>query len=120
VSISPWVWNLFADIDRMDASAFAAHLTEGVVFRFGSQPPALGRAAAQAAVEGFFATIAGLRHELEREWSAPGSVAVEGQVTYTRQDGRQITLPFVDVFGMEGQQVRRYSIYVDPTPLLAP
>jgi ketosteroid isomerase-like protein len=118
--ISPWIRELFADIDRMDARAFAAHLTDDALFRFGSQPPARGRAAAQAAVEAFFGMIAGLRHELHAEWRAPDSVVVEGQVTYRRRDRSEIVLPFADVLDLEGDKVARYKIYMDAAPLFAP
>ncbi len=120
MQISAWLRELFADIDRMDAQAFAAWLAEDGEFRFGSQPPAVGRAAVEDAVRQFFGMVAGLSHELLKEWNAPGSVVVEGQVTYSRKDGSQVTLPFVDVLDMVGRKVGSYKIYLDPAPLLSP
>ena len=115
--ISPWVRDLFAALDRKDVSAFGAFLAEDAFFRFGSQPEARGRAAAEAAVEAFFGMIAGLSHELTGEWEGPGSVVVEGQVTYTRRDGTTVTLPFVDVLDMRGSRIQAYKIYMDIAPL---
>ena len=44
----------------------------------------------------------------------------QGVVTYTRLDGGKVTVPFVNVFSMQGKLVQDYLIYVDNTPLYAP
>ena len=44
---------------------------------------------------------------------------IEGEVTYTRLDGTEITLPFADVFEYSGQRIRHYKIYMDINPLYA-
>jgi ketosteroid isomerase-like protein len=104
----------------MDAEGFSAFLTEDAAFRFGNQPAATGRAAVTEAVRAFFSTISGLKHELVREWAGGGAMVVEGRVTYTRHDGSQVTLPFVDVLDTRGSQVSDYRIYIDAGPLFAP
>jgi len=50
---------MFASIDAKDGPGFVSYLTDDAVFRFGCAPHAQGRDAIQAAVEGFFTTIAG-------------------------------------------------------------
>ena len=114
-----WLPDLFAAIDAMDTEAFAGFLTENGRFRFGSSPAVRGRDAIAAAVGAFYETIAGLRHE-------PGTVSVrgstlfcEGEVTYTRHDGSQITLPFANVFELEDGLIADYKIYADIAPLYA-
>jgi ketosteroid isomerase-like protein len=47
-------------------------------------------------------------------------VVVEGNVTYTRQDGSQLTLPFADVLETRDGKVSNYRIYIDIAPLFAP
>jgi ketosteroid isomerase-like protein len=111
---------LFAAIDARDAQRFAAFLTPDGVFRFGNSPPVRGRAAILAAVGGFFESIAGCHHELSRSWSGEGSVACEGAVTYTRHDGRQVTVPFANTFSLDGGQINCYRIYIDNAALYAP
>ena len=110
---------LFASIDGMDAESFVQFLTEDGVFRFGSAPPVQGRAAAQAAVDGFFSTIAALRHTLHRVIAHDDTIVCEGEVTYTRIDGSDITLPFCDVFEVSGGLISAYLIYMDIAPLFA-
>ncbi len=110
---------LFAAIDAKDSAAFVGFLTDDAVFRFGSAPPAEGRAAIRKAVEDFFGTIAGLSHSIELTLRDGNTLVCEGTVTYTRHDGSRITLPFVDVFEYRGDLIARYKIYMDIAPLYA-
>ena len=110
---------LFAAIDRQDAAAFVGYLTDDAVFRFGSAPPVLGRASIQAAVEGFFATIAGCSHVVRNTISDGATLVCEGEVTYRRHDGTEITLPFTDIFHYDGDHIAQYKIYMDTSPLYA-
>ena len=108
---------LFAAIDAKDTSRFVDHLSENAVFRFGSAPPVHGRSAIATAVTAFFDSIAGCRHAISSTWSSPGKFACEGEVCYTRHDGSEITLPFVDVFELQGELISGYRIYIDIAPL---
>ncbi len=113
------IGGLFAAIDAQDGAAFVGYLTDDAVFRFGSAPAVRGRAAVQAAVEGFFDSIAGLSHSIDRRFGEDGTLVVEGEVTYTRHDGRKVVVPFVDVFECEGDKIAEYKIYIDISPLYA-
>jgi limonene-1,2-epoxide hydrolase len=110
---------MFAAIDAKDGPAFVSYLTEDAVFRFGSAPPVQGRASIQAAVEGFFTTIAGCSHNIMNTLRQNNTQVCEGVVTYTRLDGSEIALPFTDVFEYEGSLIAQYKIYIDISPLLA-
>ena len=63
-----WIGDLFAAIDAKDTGRFVAFLTPQGEFRFGSSPPVRGREQVAAAVDGFFSTIAGLGHRVDRTW----------------------------------------------------
>ena len=108
---------LFASIDAMDTERFLGFIHEEGTFRFGSSPPVTGRDGIRAAVEGFFATFAALRHEVDLLISDGSAVACEGKVTYTRHDGSTITLPFANVFGVEDGLISTYHVYIDIGPL---
>ncbi len=115
----PWLDDLFAAIDAADTERFLGFLTEQATFRFGSAEPLVGREAIRAGVDGFFATIGGSRHAVTGVWRGPGSLVVEGTVTYTRLDQSVITLPFANVFDMSDERIAHYRIYVDIAPLYA-
>jgi hypothetical protein len=47
-------------------------------------------------------------------------VFCEGEVTYTRKDRSEITLPSFNLLKMQDGKVREYLIYADVTPLYQP
>lgn len=112
--------DLFAAVDAKDTERFLGFLTAEASFRFGSAPAAQGREAIRAAVGGFFGTIAGCRHVLARTVAEEGVIICEGDVTYTRHDATEITLPFANVFELEGGLISDYKIYADAGPLYNP
>ena len=111
---------VFSILDRKDATAYGDLLTENSVFRFGNMDPVRGKQAIYEAQCGFFGSIKAMRHELLRTWKDASSVAVEGKVTYTREDDSSVTLPFVDVFEFEGEKISATVIYMDINPLFNP
>lgn len=110
---------LFESIDAMDMRRFLGFLAADATFRFGSAPPVQGHAAIREAVEGFFASIAALKHNLKRRFGDGTAAVYEGEVAYTRHDGSAITLPFANVFEVDGGLISRYRIYIDIGPLYA-
>ena len=110
---------MFAAIDSKNTEAFVGYLTEDAVFRFGSAPAVRGRDAIHAAVDGFFATIAGSSHDIKNTLSSGSTQVCEGEVTYRRLDGNEITLPFTDIFEYDGDLIAQYKIYIDIGPLYA-
>ena len=117
--LGEWLETLFASIDASDADAFVNFMTPDGVFRFGSARPVKGREAIRAAVAQFFSTIDGCRHALHRSWQDDDTVVCEGDVTYRRHDGSEITLPFCNVLVLSDGLIQRYSIYADVNPLYA-
>ena len=113
------IGGLFGAIDAQDGAAFVGYLTDDAVFRFGSAPPVRGRAAVQAAVDGFFGTITGLSHTIHRTLRDADTLVCEGEVTYTRHDGSRITIPIANVFEYDGDLIAKYTIYIDIAPLYA-
>jgi len=111
---------LFAAIDGKDTDAFLGFLTDDGVFRFGAAPAVEGQDAIGAAVGGFFQSIAGSTHRLIKVLRDGDSMAIEGEVTYRRLDGSEVTVPFTNVFELDDELVRHYKIYIDIQPLFAP
>ncbi len=114
-----WTANLFASIDAKDAKLFLSFLDPDARFRYGNGAPAVGTEAIRAAVDGFFAAVKALSHDLHHVWAQGDHVICEGIVTYTRHDGRIVGIPFCNVLGMRGERVRDYRVYIDSAPLFA-
>jgi ketosteroid isomerase-like protein len=88
---------VLADVDRMDAKAFASHLAEDCLLRFGNADEVAGRDAIDEAIAGFFTTIKGLSHHIVEQWDVDGTTIVQIEATYTRLDDRRVTLPAVAI-----------------------
>jgi limonene-1,2-epoxide hydrolase len=108
---------LFVSIDAMDTESFLSCIREDATFRFGSSPAVTGHAEIRTAVEGFFASIAALKHNVQRLIADGNTAVCEGEVTYTRHDGSTITLPFANVFEVDDGLISLYRIYIDTGPL---
>ena len=115
-----WVKRLFSSIDNMDTEAFLSFLEDDALFRFGSEQVVTGKEAIGETIGGFFASIKGLRHDILEIWFEAGTVICRGEVTYTRIDDSDVTLPFVDILRMRGKRIGEYLIYIDIKPLYSP
>jgi hypothetical protein len=89
-----WIEDLFASIDEMDAEKFGEYVRQ------------------------FFGMFKRLRHQLIGSWSHPDAIFIQGEVTYVKPDGSELTLPFLNCFKMRGDKIHEYLIYIDPTPLM--
>ena len=117
VTDSAWVEELFRSIDAKDSPRFLDYLTEDACFRFGNAPSAVGKTAISQLLEGFFASIQALHHDLLNTWTTAEHVICQGIVTYKRHDGSTLCVPFVDVFAMRSKLVMEYLIYIDASQL---
>jgi ketosteroid isomerase-like protein len=114
-----WLKQLFIIIDRKDVKGFASFFTVNAIFRFANAPAVSGKENIRKAVYDFFSAIKGLRHNIARIWEFEDVVICEGEVTYTRLDNKQLTVPFVDVFRTEKGLIADYRIYIDISALFA-
>ena len=112
-----WLDELFQKIDAKDTAGFLSFLTPDARFRFGNAALLRGRRAIGEAVDAFFASIAASQHQVLHTWSIDDAVICQGEVSYTRKDNSTLTLPFVNIFRIQGAQIDQYLIYVDVTPL---
>ena len=110
---------LFASIDAMDTESFLSFLAEDCVFRFGSSPPVTGRDAIGNTVNDFFSMFAALHHDLHRVVAGDSGIACEGEVAYTRHDGKRVTVPFCNIFEVDAGLISLYRIYIDMAPVFA-
>jgi hypothetical protein len=124
-----WATDLYRTaVDNKDAAGFAASFTVDGWLRFGNAPPIVGRDAIREAIAGFFGSFAALRHESTGNYLVGDTLILEAVVTYTRHDGRVVSVPAVTIFrfasGVDSDALHpradQCRIYVDLTPLYAP
>lgn len=113
------VEGLFNSIDAMDADAFVGFLTDDATFRYGNQNPVEGTAAVREYVHTFFGMIDSLSHDVTGTVEGEGALCCWGEATYVKPDGTRVTLPFANVFRLQGAKVKDYLVHIDPSPLFS-
>ena len=109
---------MFADIERMDAHAWASYLAPDAVMRVGNDAPIYGRDGCEMALEALYARIDGLRHDLVELWEHGEATIVEANVTYTRRDGQEVTVPVVTIYRTDANDlISDYRVYADIAPV---
>ena len=113
--------SMFADIERLDARAWAAHLAPDAVMRLGNAEPVCGRDRCRQAMAAFYERIGGLQHDTIEQWEHGEAVIVEASVTYTRTDGTDVTVPAVTIYRTDADNlISDYRVYTDFGPVLSP
>lgn len=113
-----WMRELFAALDRGGVPAMFPWLADDLRFRFGSYPPGRGRQAFAEAWAGMSTRIRAMAHEVLESWEAGDTAICRGNVRYTLDDDRVVTLPFANVFKLRGGLIAEYLVYVDASPVL--
>lgn len=114
-----WYDGILEAVDRKDSEGFVAYLTDDATFKWGANPAVKGNPAIRDYVDAFLAMFEGTRHVLTETLEKGDTRVCRGEVTYIMQDGREIPTPFCNVFHMDGEKIRDYLIYIDPSPLNA-
>jgi ketosteroid isomerase-like protein len=111
---------MFADIERMDAHAWAQYMAPDAVMRWGNEEPIYGREACRAAAAALYARIDGVRYDLVELWEHGEATIVEANITYTRFDGLQVTVPLVTIYRTDANDlISDYRVYTDLAPVFA-
>jgi ketosteroid isomerase-like protein len=115
------VRTLIRAVDAADHNAIATLTAANVHFRFGNAAPTDTQSELLAAAQSFREAVADLRHTFLDLWEVEEGVVVAlMDVYYRRLDGRELTLPCCNVFGVDNGVVNDYRIYMDVNPVLAP
>ena len=115
------VRTLIRAVDAADHNAIATLTAANVHFRFGNAAPTDTQSELLAAAQSFREAVADLRHTFLDLWEVDdGTVVALIDVYYRRRDGRELTLPCCNVFGVDNGVVDEYRIYMDVNPVLAP
>jgi ketosteroid isomerase-like protein len=119
LEINKWIESIAESIDTMDADKFVQFLTDDCIFRFGNRPDVIGRKEIRDYVDAFFGMIGSSKHNVLNFWKGNDSIVWQGEVLYTRLDGRKVNVCFVNIFHLRGNLIKEYLIYIDNTPLFA-
>lgn len=89
-------------------------------FIFGNQEPLVGIEAILGGNAAFFATVQGVAHRINRVFTVDATTIAETDVTYTRLDGKEVTLPTVSIWDVDAAGlITSYQVYADLGPVYA-
>jgi len=112
--------HLFAMTDAMDVAALASLFAEDGRVVFGNGQPSVGIDEIRTGITAFFDTLAGLHHEVVKEWNVGDDTIIELKVTYHRKDGQQVTIPCVTIFHTNAAgKIDDYRVHFDVAPIYA-
>jgi hypothetical protein len=114
--------DLLDEVDAERATGFALNFTQDGTFQWGNFDPMVGRCAITQFTQSFFSKVTTVKHQLDKYWRVGEQHAMtEGRVTFTKLDGKEVTVPFATVakFTTDGTKMIHYQVYLDPSPLLS-
>lgn len=111
---------LFDLVDAREMDKVGVFFAEDAVFVFANEAPIQGRAEIQATIAGVHQTTKACKHTFLGSWVVDDTIICKGDATFTLFDDRQVTVPFVDIARVEGNQIKHYQVYVDMAPLSVP
>ena len=115
-----WAGAFLRDADQLDLPLLMRWFGPDIDLRLANVPPIAGRAAVEATFADFWLGIKGMRHRRE-QLVTDGDTAFQGsQVTYTRLDGGEVTMPVASHLRRDAAGLLdRLWIYIDLGPLYA-
>lgn len=114
------VAEMYTALDCGDLDSFVESLSPNVRFRRGNGPVVEGVGAVRVALERFYRTVAGVRHEIVGIWRDGNVVTCELWVTYKRLDAAVASIPAVSLLRLErSEKIVDYRIFYDATPVFA-
>jgi ketosteroid isomerase-like protein len=117
----PEATTVFRAVDAQDLDTLKSMFTADARFVFANQEPLLGIDAILAGNAAFFSMVQRIKHELLRVWVVDETTIAETAVTYTRLDGKEVTLPAVTIWDIdEADLITNFQVSVDTTPVFIP
>jgi len=115
-----WVAAFLRDADRLHLPTLMNWFGDDIDLRIANMPLIQGREGAEQAFEQFWSTLTGMSHKRE-QLVVDGDCAFQGSVvTYTRLDGKTISMPVASHLRRRGEgRLNRLWIYIDLAPLFA-
>lgn len=117
--MSTWMHEMLAKVDAQDVGGFVAYFTEDGTFQYANWPAVSGQANVARFTREFFAGIDSISHKVLGTWQVGDDFFTEGEATYTRKDGKKVTISFLSRAELTGGKMKNYLVYSDPSPLLA-
>ncbi len=117
MNINDLIPHMYNIIDNKDSKGLVNLMTDDANFIFANIPAAKGKSEIISFLDNFFESIKSLKHEKLEYWQNDDKVTARGQVTYTRLNETELSVPFAVILKMQNGRIRDYQIYADTSEL---
>ena len=108
-------------VDSSDAGAVAAFFADQGRFTFANQEPRVSPAAIEQGLKAMYSSIEGLSHRIVQDWYPDADTIVEHQLTVTRLDGEQVTVPVAAHGHLDSEdKIDDERVFIDLAPVFFP
>lgn len=107
---------LFGAVERGDLDAYLECFTEDAEYKAANVPAVFGHEAIKqfgAQMKPLFDKVA---HTVKNSWRHGDTVVCEMDLSYTRKDGKVVTVPCLDIIRLKDDKVKSLRAYLDATP----
>lgn len=112
---------MIALFNQLDVETALSYYTDDAYYRYGSFPPVKGRDAIRASTySSHLDFIAKMSFNILQVWELGDTVIAEMELPHELKDGRTLILPCTDIVRFEGDKVKDFRVFIDPSPLFAP
>jgi hypothetical protein len=88
--------------------------TKDVFYKIGAEKPVFGPKAMTDRLSAFYKAFIPSGHPIREAWEIGNTVILEIDAYYTRaSDGKRFTIPCVDIYKFEGEQIKEWRVYPD-------
>lgn len=117
---SAWLSSYYKLVDAKNVNEFVRFFSRDAQLLFANNEPVVGRENIRAALGALLDSVAGIHHEIKRQWeSSAGVLIYEVKVTYTRKEGHAVVIPGAVFCSVRDGLFTEQHIYMDLTPVYA-
>lgn len=118
-AVPDWLREHYARVDANDFAYVLGKFADGIEVRFGIRPPAKGKDEVREVLADVHKPFESSLHRFTNVWEQGATTLVEFDVTYTLNDGSQVTMETFSVIEREDGLIESLRVYIDEGPLAA-
>jgi ketosteroid isomerase-like protein len=118
-AVPDWLREHYARVDANDFGYVLGKFADDIEVRFGIRPPAAGKDAVREVLADVHRPFESSVHRFTNVWEQGTATLVEFDVTYTLNDGSQVTMETFSVLEREDGLIKSLRVYIDEGPLAA-
>jgi ketosteroid isomerase-like protein len=118
-AVPDWLREHYARVDANDFAYVLGKFADDIEVRFGIRPPVSGKDAVRELLADVHRPFESSVHRFTNVWEQGATTLVEFDVTYTLNDGSEVTMETFSVLEREDGRIKSLRVYIGEEPLRA-